>query len=136
MKEAVFVDTFYLVARLNRKDQWHRTAIEIDSLINSRRLITTETVLLELLNYLAEFPPEIRDAVTKFTKAALEDSVIEVILHTHELFLKGLELYGNRLDKGYSLTDCISMLVMSERGISEILTHDDHFRQEGFKMLL
>jgi len=51
-------------------------------------------------------------------------------------FLKALELYESRLDKGYSLTDCISMNVCRELGIKEILTHDRHFEQEGFKILL
>ena len=47
-----------------------------------------------------------------------------------------MELYESRLDKGYSLTDCVSMQVMRERGISEVLTNDQHFAQEGFTILL
>ncbi len=47
-----------------------------------------------------------------------------------------MSLYESRLDKGYSLTDCISMTVMRERNISDVLTHDNHFRQEGFKILI
>jgi predicted nucleic acid-binding protein len=50
--------------------------------------------------------------------------------------MAGLALYKARPDKGYSLTDCISMHAMHERGVSDILTHDDHFRQEGFIVLL
>ena len=53
-----------------------------------------------------------------------------------DLFFEGLALYGSRLDKGYSLTDCISMNAMRERGITDVLTHDDHFTQEGFNILL
>jgi predicted nucleic acid-binding protein len=59
-----------------------------------------------------------------------------VIEHSHETFLAGLELYEARPDKGYSLTDCISMNLMRERGINEVLTHDHHFEQEGFTILL
>lgn len=136
MNEDVFVDTLYLVARLNPRDQWHRAAIEIDRQVEGRHLVTTETVLLELLNYLAEFPPEMREAVSKFTTEALNGPAVEVILHTHDIFLRGLEFYGHRLDKGYSLTDCILMLLMRDRGVQEILTHDDHFLQEGFTILL
>jgi predicted nucleic acid-binding protein len=44
----------------------------------------------------------------------------------------GLKLYQQRLDKGYSLTDCISMNTMRKSGITEVLTHDLHFTQEGF----
>jgi uncharacterized protein len=62
--------------------------------------------------------------------------MIQIVPRSHQSFLTGLALYESRPDKGYSLTDCISMLVMRQEGISEILTHDDHFTQEGFIKLL
>ncbi len=136
MNEEIFVDTLYLVARLNPKDQWHKAALEIEPYLKNKKLVTTETVLIELLNYLAEFPPQMCEAVARFTKLALDGNVVEVVFHTHDAFLQGLELYENRLDKGYSLIDCISMLAMRERGIHEALTHDHHFEQEGFTILL
>lgn len=136
MNDDIFVDTHYLVARLNPKDQWHRAVRDVTPLIQGRHLVTTEMVLVELLNYLAEFSPEMRSAVSRFVELALTDSIIEVVFHTHNAFLQGLELYKNRLDKGYSLTDCISMYVMRERGMPEVLTHDHHFAQEGFTLLL
>jgi uncharacterized protein len=52
------------------------------------------------------------------------------------LFQSGLALYKARLDKGYSLTDCVSMTVMQQAKIQEALTHDKHFAQEGFTILL
>ena len=48
----------------------------------------------------------------------------------------GLALYERRPDKQYSLVDCISMNVMRQERIQEILTHDRHFSQEGFVCLL
>ncbi len=45
-------------------------------------------------------------------------------------------IYEKRLDKDYSLTDCISILTMKTLNIREILTHDNHFEQEGFTILL
>lgn len=74
--------------------------------------------------------------MTGFVNLVLENTVVEIVLHTHKSFMQGLELYGNRLDKGYSLTDCISMSLMREREIQEVLTHDNHFKQEGFTILL
>jgi predicted nucleic acid-binding protein len=56
-------------------------------------------------------------------------------LKSRELFLAGLDLYRARPDKGYSLTDCMSMLIMRREGLAEILTHDRHFEQEGFRAL-
>jgi uncharacterized protein len=55
---------------------------------------------------------------------------------SHQTFLDGLSLYKSRPDKGYSLTDCISMQAMHQEGITEVLTHDAHFAQEGFALLL
>lgn len=54
---------------------------------------------------------------------------------SHQSFLGGLNLYEQRVDKGYSLTDCVSMNTMRKLGIREVLTHDRHFAQEGFVVL-
>ena len=55
---------------------------------------------------------------------------------SHQSFLDGFALYKARSDKEYSLTDCISMNVMRQEGITEVMTHDDHFTQEWFRKLL
>jgi hypothetical protein len=47
----------------------------------------------------------------------------------------GLDLYATRLDKGYSMTDCISMQAMRREGLTDVLTNDRHFEQEGFRAL-
>jgi uncharacterized protein len=65
----------------------------------------------------------------------LQNDYVEVIQQNHETFLAGLELYRQRFDKEYSLTDCISMQTMKRLKIFEILTHDRHFTQEGFTIL-
>lgn len=59
-----------------------------------------------------------------------------MIRQTPELFDAGLELYHRRPDKGYSLTDCMSMAICTEQKIEQVLTHDRHFAQEGFEILL
>ncbi len=51
------------------------------------------------------------------------------------LFDEGLELYRQRPDKGWSLTDCISFIVMEREGLTEALTGDHHFEQAGFNIL-
>jgi predicted nucleic acid-binding protein len=58
-----------------------------------------------------------------------------VVAQSRESFLAGLELYRQRPDKSYSLTDCISMQTMRHHGISNALTNDRHFEQEGFRAL-
>ncbi|WP_342752282.1 hypothetical protein [Aphanothece hegewaldii] len=77
-----------------------------------------------------------RQTVVGITNDILEDSKIEVVPITHDLFLSSLTLYEHRPDKGYSMVDCISMIVMRNRNLSEVLTHDKHFTQEGFSILL
>ncbi|MDY6803818.1 MAG: hypothetical protein SXA11_08435 [Cyanobacteriota bacterium] len=66
----------------------------------------------------------------------MDDANVEVVYQSYDLFNAGLQLYEQRLDKGYSMVDCISMVVMRYRSLTEVLTHDQHFKQEGFTILL
>jgi predicted nucleic acid-binding protein len=134
--KTVFADTIYWVAGLNPRDQWHETVVRAEVELGDSQLITTESVLIEVLNYYSEFKPFLRQGAATLVRETLNNLDVEVIEHSHETFLAGLELYEARPDKGYSLTDCISMNLMRERGINEVLTHDHHFEQEGFTILL
>lgn len=132
----VFVDTLYWVALSNTQDQWHEQAKQVAVTLKNAKFITTELVLVEFLNYFSSYQSAMRQAVAGIVTDILEDSRIEVIAFTHEIFLAGLALYEQRPDKGYSMVDCISMQVMRERNLTEVLTHDKHFSQEGFILLL
>jgi predicted nucleic acid-binding protein len=68
-------------------------------------------------------------------REVLFDPAVCVIPLTHESFLAGLDLYAERPDKEYSLTDCVSMHVMRRVGLTDVLTNDRHFEQEGFRAL-
>ena len=131
-----FADTFYWAALLNPRDQWHQTAKEVQKKLEKVRVVTTETVLIELLNFFSEYGAEMRQTVAETVRDILIDLDIEYISHSSETFLEALDFYESRPDKGYSLTDCISMLAMKNLGLQEILTHDNHFEQEGFTILL
>ena len=61
---------------------------------------------------------------------------MRVVPQSSRSFAAGLALYEARPDKGYSLTDCISMVTMRQEGITEVLSHDGHFTREGFVILL
>jgi len=132
----IFVDTLHFAAALNPKDQWHEFALAVEMEIGDARLVTTENVLHEFLNFFAGFPPQIKKRAADFVSALYETREIEIISHTQQIFFDGLQFYESRLDKGYSLTDCISMNAMRERGITKILSHDNHFTREGFTILL
>jgi predicted nucleic acid-binding protein len=129
----IFVDAFYWIARINPRDQWHRKATELSSSLKDASLATTDSVLIELLNYFSGYGPEMRQAVALIVRHILDDPNIEVF---PDLFEVGLALFESRLDKGYSMTDCLSMNTMQDVGATEVLTHDHHFAQEGFIILL
>ena len=132
----IFVDTLHFAAVLNTKDQCHELALAVEAEINEVRLVTTETILHEFPNFLAEFPLRTKKRAADFVKDLYETRAVEIIPHTPGVFFDGLRLYESRLDKGYSLTDCISMNAMQQREITEVLSHDNHFTQEGYTVLL
>lgn len=131
----VFADTSYWIAILWLEDQWRDLAIQASENHRNSEIFTTEIILIEVLNYFSEFRADIKERVTNAIEQIFKDEDTTVLLHNHEDFLKALELYKSRLDKGYSLTDCVSMNAMRELGIVEILTNDRHFEQEGFTKL-
>ena len=135
MKE-VFVDTGYFVATLHQRDQLHSRALEEGRRAVRSRLVTTDFVLIELLTFFAEYGREPRAAAARTVDAWRANPSVLVIAASRVGFLKALARYRERADKGYSLTDCHSMLVMEERGITETLSPDEHFEQAGFRALL
>ena len=131
----VFADTFYWVALAHPKDQWHERATALSKSLGQVQIVTTEEVLIEFLTQLGVHDTSLRSKAVALTRSVLEASHIAVIPQTHATFEAGLALYESRLDKTYSLTDCISMQTMKAAGITEVLTHDEHFVQEGFRAL-
>ena len=77
-----------------------------------------------------------RNIALKVIDEILRDPDITIVPQSAETFAKGFELYRNRLDKGYSLVDCISMNTMDNYSITQVLTSDHHFDQEGRFMVL
>ncbi len=113
-----------------------KMAVDVRKNIADRNFVTTDSVLSEVLNYFSCFREEVRQEASVLIRDVLSEPKFEVVEQTRNVFLKGLELYESRLDKGYSLTDCISMNTCRELGIGDVLTHDRHFEQEGFEILL
>jgi predicted nucleic acid-binding protein len=133
--EQIFADTFYWLALLNPRDDWHQRALEETRTHPNRYLIVTDGILDKVLNYASTRGSLMRYKALMLCTRLIQDPNIEVVPYTPELRASGLELYGQRADKAYSLTDCISMVVMKQMGIDQVLTHDHHFTQEGFTVL-
>lgn len=130
---SVFADTFYYLALLNPRDSAHARAVAASERL-SARLVTTTYVLTEVADALSA--PRDRPRFLALL-ATLETSPNVVITTaTDELFRRGVELYRQRMDKGWTLTDCLSFIVMGDCGATEALTGDHHFEQAGFVALL
>ena len=137
MKE-VFGDTCYFVGLLDEGDSLNDATIAAAEEIASSgvQLITSHDILVELLNYFSGYGPYLRAAAVQFVDTVENRRDVFVVSQSPVLFNRGKRLYAQRSDKGYSLTDCISMEIARARAIKEILTSDDHFSQEGFRTLL
>jgi predicted nucleic acid-binding protein len=132
----IFLDTLYWIAITHRKDQWHLAAVSASRTLVGCQLVTTEEVLTEVLNALSEAGRVLRQEAVQLVRDLHSDPAVMIYPQSHQTFLAGLALYEACPDKGYSLTDSISMEIMRQEGITEILTHDSHFAQEGFTILL
>ena len=129
----VFADTSFYVALVHRDDTHHEDAIAW-SQDNTRRFVLTEFVLLELGNTLS--PRGARDLFVDMVHHLRADPANRIIPASHALFAEGFALFERRPDKEWSLTDCISFLVMKRERITDALTVDAHFSQAGFTVLL
>ena len=132
----VFADAQYWVAILNGRDQSHLEARKATHALAEAMLVTTEEVLTEVLSFFSEKGTYLRSLASATVRRLYANPAMLILPQSRQSFLAGLALYETRPDKGYSLTDCISMEAMRQEGISEILTHDDHFTQEGYIKLL
>ena len=97
-------------------------------------LYTTAWIVTELANFLSR--PGDRPRFLRTLAALRADPRVVIVPPSPEMFEKGLDYFARRHDKAWSLTDCISFLVMTEHGITDALTADHHFEQAGFKALL
>jgi uncharacterized protein len=122
--------------QINDKDQSHQAALKISQTLQGITVVTTEEALTEVLAFFSERGRYLRQIAVAYVDDLLADPDIVVLQQSHRTFLDGFALFKARPDKGYSLADCISMLAMRQEGISEVLTNDDHFTQEGFTNLL
>jgi uncharacterized protein len=131
----LFVDTFYLIALSNTRDQWHRRVLAFSQTLTHVRFYTVEEVLAEFLTFCSTAGAHVRTEAAHVVRNTLQDRQWSVFPQSHASFLDALTLYESRPDKGYSLADCISMHVMRSEGMTDVLTNDHHFTQEGFRIL-
>jgi uncharacterized protein len=129
---ARFADSFFYLALLNRNDSAHKRAIELAREIKGT-IFTSSWVLIEVGDALAG--PDQRNNFVKLVERLRADLQTSIVQPQEYYFNAGYRLYASRLDKGWTLTDCISFAIMKEHGIQAALTGDHHFEQAGFKIL-
>jgi uncharacterized protein len=129
----IFADTSFFVAFLNPDDECHANA---DGYManHAGKILSTDWVLVELGNYFAGGSN--RKLVAPFISQLRKDPRFNIVRANDSYFELGVELYDRRLDKRWSLTDCISFIVMQRQGLNAALTADHHFQQAGFEILL
>jgi len=134
----IFADTGYWIALLNPRDQLHGIAVSMSKQLSldKTRIVTSEIVLVELLNGFSEGEPSVRRSVAQAVSSLGKNGNVTVVPLTRERFANGVKRYEKAADKAWSLTDCASFQIMEEERIDEALTHDRHFEQAGFRALL
>jgi uncharacterized protein len=132
----LFLDTSYTYALVNRRDEWHEQAVRWRRELaeERRKLITTQLIIVEIADGLASI--RFRDQALEIIKALQSSPLVEVVPLTSDLLADAIDLYSRRSDKDWGLTDCVSFVVMSDRGLMESLTVDKHFQEAGFRALL
>lgn len=128
----VFADTSFFIALASEHDAYHDGAIQFAA-NQQDSLLTTDFVLIELGNHFSRVGD--RESFLALL-SDLQNGKDEIIAASRELVERGIQLYSQRNDKSWSLTDCTSFIVMEERGISDALSTDHHFEQAGFGILL
>jgi len=128
-----FIDTYYLLALVNSRDKDHEKAVR-HSQGRVGGLLTTTWVIVEFADALSAI--DSRKRAAQFIRGFLNQPFVEVVPPNELQFQLGLNIYENRQDKEWSLTDCLSFLVMQERGVMDALTADHHFEQAGFRALM
>jgi uncharacterized protein len=134
--KAVFADAVYWIALVKPGDPWRVSAESARASLGRVQIVTADEVLTEFLTALSRGGATLRQQAVRMVRAILANPNVKVVPQSRSSFLGGLDLFEQRRDKEYSLADCISMNTMRSESLSEALTSDHHFEQEGFVVLM
>lgn len=134
--KSVFADADYWVALLHPREQLHERAGQVSANLRPVRIVTSEMVLVEVLNILGSRGDAIRETTCEAIRRLRGNPNVTVVPQTATLFADALASFCGHPDKDWSQTDCASFSIMREFGLTEALTQDHHFEQAGFVALL
>jgi predicted nucleic acid-binding protein len=129
----VLADTSYYLALFSPDDVHHTQADRLSKSLRPR-IVVTDFILCEIGNALSR--RNSRRLFVELISSLRSDPDLEIVPASADLFERGFELYARRADKEWSMTDCISFVVMQQYELDEALTADHHFEQAGFTILL
>ena len=132
----VFADACFWIARLNERDALHEIALLLSETVDPDRIVTSELVLGEVLNFFAELGPHKRRAAVALARELRDSPDVEVVSLSDVRFWDTVNFYHSRPDQEWGLVDCASFQLMARRNIREALTNDHHFTQAGFTILM
>lgn len=129
-----FVDAWYFIALINHLDQDYAAAARLErTFLRAPLAVTHDGVLMEVMAFYSAFGASFRRLSTSIIRRSMRHML--AFPADRHLFLAGLDFYERRLDKEYSLVDCMSMELMRAQDIRHVVTNDHHFRQAGFTVL-
>ncbi len=134
--QPIFLDTSFAIALAVSDDAHHTQALEIREKLKREqgRLVTTSAIVLEIGDGLSRL--RYRKLAFSILDFVQDDPSLQIVHLSNTLLESAIKLYRQRSDKEWGLTDCVSFVVMRERGITDALTADEHFQQAGFRALL
>ena len=130
--KSVFADTSFFVAFLSTSEPYHAKAVE--GLHSFSHIVTTNLIVIELGNFLCR--SKLRTEFVPLVRELKNNPRVDIVYCGDELTDTGLDLYHDRPDKSWSITDCISFVVMRQMKLTTALTADHHFEQAGFSIRL
>lgn len=130
----LLLDTVFIQALLNRRDQYHRIAREIfPRLRYSSEVWVSEAVLIEVGNALSALN---RQGAARFIRQCYLTANLHVSPISRPQLRRALEIYSDHQDKKWGLTDCLSFALMEDEGLTHALTADEHFLQAGYVAMM
>ena len=128
----LFLDASYVIALEIANEQNHLAASSHWQSLDrkSTRFVTTSYVFDEIVTFLNS--RRLHAKAVEIGNRLLNSPSVQFIQVSETIFLEAWEFFQKYNDKSYSLTDCVSFVVMEQLKIKEALTFDHHFLQAGF----
>ena len=133
---AIFADACFWIAFLNPRDTWHEVARLLHREYSNRRILTSEMVLAETLNFMSVYGTQGRSAAVNLIRSFGHNTNVKVEPQTSSQFWNAVDFYNSRPDQEWGLVDCASFQLMQSNNIRDALTNDHHFTQAGFTVLM